>query len=91
VVGSRRHGVTFLSSCLLLVWWQDGEAGMQFVERHAWVPSLNIQYLLGVDGLSLWLVLLTTLLTMLVIVFSWEGIEKNLKGYLFLSCCLRRE
>jgi NADH-quinone oxidoreductase subunit M len=41
-----------------------------------------------VDGLSLWLVLLTTLLTMLVIVFSWEGIEKNLKGYLFLILLL---
>jgi NADH-quinone oxidoreductase subunit M len=80
--------VTFLLSCMLLVWWQNGEAGMQFLERYAWIPQLNIQYLVGVDGLSLWLVLLTTLLTMLVIVFSWEGIEKNLKGYLFLILLL---
>ncbi len=80
--------LTFLASCLLIVWWQDGYAGMQFIERYAWVPQFNIQYLIGVDGLSLWLVLLTTFMTMLVIVFSWEGIEKNLKGYLFLILLL---
>jgi NADH-quinone oxidoreductase subunit M len=75
---------TFVISLLLLVWWQNGEAGMQFIERYAWAPQFNIQYLVGVDGLSLWLVLLTTLLTTLVILFSWEGIHENLKMYLFL-------
>jgi NADH-quinone oxidoreductase subunit M len=81
-------GITFLVSLLLLFWWQAGEAGMQFVERMPWVPQFNIQYLLGVDGLSLWLVLLTTFLTLLVVVFSWEGIERNLKGYFFLLLLL---
>ncbi len=79
---------TFLASCLLIVWWQEGYAGMQFIERYDWVALFNIQYLLGVDGLSVWLVLLTTFMTMLVIVFSWEGIAKNLKGYLFLILLL---
>jgi len=79
---------TFAVSCLLWVGWRAGEAGMQFVERLPWVPQFNIQYLLGVDGLSLFLVLLTTLLTVLVLLFSWEGIEKRLKAYLFLMLLL---
>ena len=85
---------TFAISCLLFAWWQAGEAGMQFVERLPWVPQYNIQYFLGVDGLSLFLVLLTTLITPLVLIFSWEGVEQatgrspNLKGYLFLMLTL---
>ena len=79
---------TFVISCLLFVWWQAGEAGMQFVERLPWVPQFDIQYYLGVDGLSLFLVLLTTLITVLVLIFSWEGVDKNLKGYLALMLAL---
>lgn len=79
---------TFAVSCLLWVWWQAGEAGMQFVEKWPWVPEFNIQYFLGVDGLSLFLVLLTTFLTVLVLLFSWEGVEKRLKAYLFLLLLL---
>jgi NADH-quinone oxidoreductase subunit M len=79
---------TFAISCLLFVWWRAGEAGMQFVERLPWAPQFNIQYLVGVDGLSLFLVLLTTFLTVLVLLFSWEGIEKRLRSYLFLMLLL---
>ncbi len=79
---------TFVISCLLFVWWQAGEAGMQFVERLPWVPQFNIQYFLGVDGISLFLVLLTTFLTVLVILFSWEGVEKQLKTFLALLLVL---
>jgi NADH-quinone oxidoreductase subunit M len=80
--------VTFVVSCLLFAWWKTGDAGMQFVERYPWVPQFNIQYFVGVDGLSLFLVLLTTLITTLVIIFSWEGIEKQLRAYLFLILLL---
>ena len=66
--------VTFVVSLLLFVFWRNGEAGMQFVEQLPWVPQFNIQYFLGVDGLSLFLVLLTTLITLLVFIFSWEGV-----------------
>ncbi len=79
---------TFAVSCLLFAWWKAGEAGMQFVERFSWVPEFNIQYFLGVDGISLFLVLLTTFLTVLVLLFSWEGVEKRLKAYLFLMLLL---
>ncbi len=80
--------ITFIISCLLFVWWRAGEAGMQFVEQQRWVPQFNIQYFVGVDGLSLFLVLLTTFLTVLVLLFSWTGIEKRLKSYLFLMLLL---
>jgi NADH-quinone oxidoreductase subunit M len=79
---------TFLVSLLLFIGWQAGEGGMQFVEKVPWVPQFNIQYFVGVDGLSLFLVLLTTLLTVLVLMFSWTGVEKRLKAYLFLMLLL---
>jgi NADH-quinone oxidoreductase subunit M len=79
---------TFLISLLLFVWWREGEAGMQFVEIAPWVPQFKIQYFVGVDGLSLFLVLLTTFLTVLVLLFSWTGIEKRLKAYLCLMLLL---
>jgi NADH-quinone oxidoreductase subunit M len=79
---------TFVVSLLLFIWWRAGEGGMQFVEMVPWVPQFNIQYFVGVDGLSLFLVLLTTLLTVLVLLFSWTGVEKRLKAYLFLMLLL---
>jgi NADH-quinone oxidoreductase subunit M len=79
---------TFLVSLLLFIWWRAGEGGMQFVERVPWVPQFKIQYFVGVDGLSLFLVLLTTFLTVLVLLFSWTGVEKRLKAYLFLMLLL---
>ena len=74
---------TFLVSLGLLVWWQNGQTGMQFVEQRAWIPAFNIQYYLGVDGISLWLVLLTTFLTPLVIFFSWQSIHSRTRSYYF--------
>jgi NADH-quinone oxidoreductase subunit M len=58
-------GFTAVSAMCALGLWQrfDGAAnGLQFVERHAWIPALNAEYLVGVDGLSLLLVLLTALI-----------------------------
>ena len=50
--------VVFLLSLLLVVGWQDGYAGMQFEENLPWLPAYNLRYHLGVDGISLFLVLL---------------------------------
>jgi len=55
---------------------------MQLVERASWIPSFGIQYALGVDGLSLPLVLLTTGLSLIAIIASF-GIENRLKEYFF--------
>ena len=60
---------------------------MQFVERAAWIPAFNIEYYVGVDGLSVSMVLLTALLSFLCIFASW-GIDKGVKGYFALFLLL---
>jgi NADH-quinone oxidoreductase subunit M len=66
-----------------------GTAAYQFGEDHAWITPLNIRYTLGVDGISLLLVLLTTLLMPLCILCSWRAIGVRVKE--FLACILLME
>jgi len=73
--------ITFLASIPLFVWFEGGRAGMQFVERSAWVPSLGITYFLGVDGISVLLILLTTFLSAISILSSFSAITQRLKTY----------
>jgi len=73
--------ITFLASILLFVWFEGGKSGMQFVERSAWVPSLGITYFLGVDGISVLLILLTTFLSAISILSSFTAITQRLKMY----------
>jgi NADH-quinone oxidoreductase subunit M len=61
----------------------------QFAEHHPWIPSLNINYTLGVDGISLLLVLLTTLLVPLCVLCSWRYIQNRVRE--FLACILIME
>jgi NADH-quinone oxidoreductase subunit M len=74
--------LTFLASIGIVTGFQDGNAGFQLVESHPWIPQWGINYALGVDGISLWLVMLTTLLTPIVILSSWNGIHKYPKEYI---------
>ncbi|MCE5387410.1 MAG: NADH-quinone oxidoreductase subunit M [Acidithiobacillus sp.] len=57
-------------------------AAMQFVERVSWIPSLHIQYYLGIDGISLWFILLTSFLTLLVVISSWRNVQVRQAQYL---------
>lgn len=70
----------FAISLLLLPGFDSASAGFQFVENHPWVGQA-IQYHIGVDGISLFLVLLTTFLTPLAILCSWQSIQEYLKGF----------
>ncbi len=72
---------TFLVSLILLKRFQPAALGFQFVENKSWLSAFNINFSLGVDGLSLWLIVLTTLLTVLVIIAS-GSIEHKLRSYL---------
>ncbi|MFZ1744517.1 MAG: NADH-quinone oxidoreductase subunit M [Nitrospirales bacterium] len=56
--------------------------GMQFVERMAWMPTFNIQYAVGVDGISLLLVLLTTLLCPFCVMCSWKSIATRVRSFM---------
>jgi NADH-quinone oxidoreductase subunit M len=72
---------TFVISLGIVRNFADGFAGFQLVEKHAWIPQWGINYALGVDGISLWLVMLTTLLTPVVLLSSWNAIHKHPKEY----------
>lgn len=74
--------VTFLISILLWVGFDPTKAGFQFEEHLAWVPALNIGYHVGIDGISLFFVLLSTLLTPICILASWESIQVRVKEYM---------
>lgn len=57
-------------------------AALQFVERKPWIESLGIKYSLGIDGLSVWLVLLTAFITIVVVIAGWEVIKDRVHQYL---------
>ncbi|MGE0814263.1 MAG: NADH-quinone oxidoreductase subunit M [Vicinamibacterales bacterium] len=56
-------------------------AAFQFTERHAWIPTFGIEYSLGLDGISLMLVVLTTFLTPIALLTSWESIHERVKEF----------
>src|SRR5215212_6867001 len=74
----------------LLLWWRfDPTSGdFQFVERHAWIPAFGIQYLVGVDGISLLLIVLTGFLTPLALLSSWDSVHANVKMFSFFVLAL---
>jgi NADH-quinone oxidoreductase subunit M len=73
--------VTFLLSIPLFVHFDVAHPGMQFEQTAVWIPSLGITYHVGIDGISLFLVLLTTFLTPFAILSSWNSIQRRVKEY----------
>jgi len=71
----------FLVSLPLWFWFERGAEGFQFVERHPWIPSIGVEYLFGVDGISTLLILLTTLLGFIAILSSWTAITVRVRQY----------
>jgi NADH-quinone oxidoreductase subunit M len=72
---------TFLISLPLFFAFDSASPGYQFAEHRAWMPSLGISYHVGVDGLSVLLVLLTTFLTPLTVLSAWHAIESRWKEF----------
>ncbi len=58
------------------------QVGMQFVEQRSWIPRFNIEYLLGVDGISVLFILLNSLITIVVVIAGWEVIEEKVSQYM---------
>ena len=80
-VGLTASILTFLVSLQIVQRFDDAQAGFQLIEMKSWIPQWGIHYALGVDGISLWLVLLTTLLTPGVFLSSWNTIHKHPKEF----------
>jgi len=78
------NAVTFIELILTLFLLPEFNAaadGMQYLERHDWIKSAGVQYLMGIDGISLLLILLTSLLTFIATLSSWEAIKERIKEY----------
>ncbi len=73
--------LTFLCSIALAVSFNGAVSDMQFVERAVWIPALNAKFYLGVDGISVPLILLTTFTTVLVVIAGWGSVEKRVSQY----------
>jgi NADH-quinone oxidoreductase subunit M len=74
--------ITFALSILLWINFDPTTADFQFVETHEWIPSFGITYQMGVDGISLLFVLLSTFLTPICILASWEAIQVRVREYM---------
>lgn len=74
--------LTFIVSLALYVGFDPTTAQMQFVEQSPWVPYFNIEYHLGVDGISMPLIILTTFITIFVIIAGWEVIQYKPSSYM---------
>ncbi len=74
--------VTFVLSLFLLIGYLPGRPGFQFVETYQWIPVFGIQYKVGADGLSIALVVLTTLLSWISILASFKPIQTRIKEYM---------
>ncbi|MCX7200876.1 MAG: NADH-quinone oxidoreductase subunit M, partial [Burkholderiales bacterium] len=72
----------FLVTIPLYTGFDTYSAQMQFVERSPWIERLNAYYHLGVDGISLWLVMLTAFITVIVVIAAWKVIEERVAGYM---------
>jgi NADH-quinone oxidoreductase subunit M len=74
-------GVSLALSIPLWSSFKTGTAAMQFVERSPWISTIHSEYYIGVDGISMPLILLTTFTTVLIVIASWTNIEKRVAQY----------
>jgi NADH-quinone oxidoreductase subunit M len=79
---------TFIASLVMFANFRAGEAGFQLVEKQPWIASIGVDWHLGVDGISLFLILLTTLLSVLCIISSWSSISERVKEFHFFFLLL---
>ena len=79
---------TFVLSLHLPAHFHRDQAGFQFDQNIPWIPTPNIHYHMGMDGISLWLVLLTTFLTPLCVLISWKSIHERVKEFFILLLVL---
>ena len=74
--------VSFLVTLPIYTGFELGTPAMQFVETTSWISRLNINYHLGVDGISLWFVVLTAFINVVVVIAGWEVITRRVNQYM---------
>jgi NADH-quinone oxidoreductase subunit M len=88
VMGLWISGIVFLLSLLMLFNYNFNSTELQFVEKYSWITQYDISYKVGIDGLSIFFILLTTLLTPLCIIISKYSVKQRLKEYIILFLIL---
>ncbi len=81
VYGLVASTAAFISSLGLAWQFDTAEAGLQLTERAAWIPAIGADFHFAIDGVSLVLILLTTFLTPLILLSSWNNVSDRLRGY----------
>ena len=74
--------VSFVATIPLYVGFKLDSSAMQYVEKISWIERFNVSYHLGVDGISLWFVLLTAFINVIVVIASWESISDRINQYM---------
>jgi NADH-quinone oxidoreductase subunit M len=79
---------TFAASVFLYIYFDFAVPGFQFADSMEWVPSWGISYSASIDGVSLWLVLLTTFLTPITLISTWDSVHKDFRTFQLLMLLL---
>jgi len=74
--------ITFVISLFILIYFDPKNPGFQLIERSEWIPGTGILYQKGVDGISLWFVLVSTFLTPICVISVWEAIKTRVREFL---------
>jgi len=82
IIALNTSCLTFILSLLLWVFFDKSVSTFQFANKFLWMPIFNINFTMGIDGISLFFIILTTLLIPLCLLVSWDSIKFNLKEYL---------
>lgn len=80
--------VVFLISLIIYFQFDSSSSDFQFIHRYSWISNLNISYFVGIDGMAMLLVLLTTFMTPLTLISSWSSIEHKVKEFTFFMLML---
>ena len=74
--------ISFIATLPLILNFDLANAGMQFVEKVSWIPRYDINYYLGVDGISVWFIVLTAFINIFIVIAAWDVIQVKVSQYL---------
>lgn len=74
--------LSFVATIPLYIGFKSDSSAMQYVEKISWIERFNVSYYIGVDGISLWFVLLTAFINVIVVIASWESISDRVHQYM---------
>ncbi len=74
--------IGFIATLPLITQFDIANPGMQFVEKISWIPRYDINYYLGIDGISVWFIVLTAFINIFVVIAAWEVIDTKVSQYM---------